>query len=174
MLASVILTSPTDLSGSWSRRPRLAHTPHAHLSRVLLAHEPRSRLLGQAALVQPQTLHVAVGGDALRLRGALHLLNLHFAECLETQPAWRGRNYGTPGAWVTTRPLLGLSPGPALISMPLVEVRRLRFLLAKSYAGRQLSFTHQLPSVSQGKFPQGRHFLPCPGLTGNRQILKHY
>mgnify|MGYP007134256499 CR=1 FL=1 len=41
------------------------------------AHESRGRLLGQAALVQPQPLHVAVGGDTLSLSGALHLLDLH-------------------------------------------------------------------------------------------------
>lgn len=54
-----------------------ARRPPPHLTRVLLAHESRGRLLGQAALVQPQPLHVAVGGDTLSLSGALHLLDLH-------------------------------------------------------------------------------------------------
>lgn len=103
LLDSVILTCQTNLSGSWFRHPRLAHTPHAHLSRVLLAHEPRSRLLGQTALVQPQTLHMAVGGDALCLRGALHLLNLHFAEI------WRHKLRGEVGT--TARRAPGLPRG---------------------------------------------------------------
>ena len=54
-----------------------ARRPPPHLTRGLLAHESRGRLLGQAALVQPQPLHVAVGGDTLSLSGALHLLDLH-------------------------------------------------------------------------------------------------
>lgn len=80
----------------------LARPPH--LSRVLLAHEPRGRLLGQAALVQPQPLHVAVGGDALRLRGALHLLNLHLAD------AGSQKQRGNPTA-STPRPAPGLPCG---------------------------------------------------------------
>lgn len=48
-----------------------ARRPPPHLTRVLLAHESRGRLLGQAALVQPQPLHVAVGGDTLSLSGAV-------------------------------------------------------------------------------------------------------
>lgn len=72
------------------------HAPNSwlrpNLSRVLLAHEPRGRLFGQAAVVQPQTLHVAVGSDPLRLRGAFHLLYLHFKEA--RSPNQRGK----PGA----------------------------------------------------------------------------
>lgn len=89
--------------GNFSGTPRLLATaallgaptpgrPPAHLSRVLLAHEPGGRLLGQAALVQPQPLHVAVGGDALRLRGALHFLDLHLV------PVGSPDQRGKPGA----------------------------------------------------------------------------
>lgn len=156
-------TSAASRGRAPARRPNSLTRP-THLSRVLLAHEPRGRLLGQATLIQPQPLHVAVGCDALRLRGALHLLNLHLAD------AGNLNQRGKPGA-STPRPAPGLPCGryqgglsrPALVGTPLEEAGTPPLSIGSWLRPSRLPVGLRPPTSGRGVggtgFPSSRRFL---------------